>query len=77
LFGSTVKGTSHKDSDIDIAFLSDGKKLDKYELLIIAKELATKLHRDVNLININQASTVMKAQIISTGKMIYCTNVLK
>ncbi|MDQ0257043.1 putative nucleotidyltransferase [Evansella vedderi] len=57
LFGSTVKGTMKNNSDLDIAFLSN-KKLDKYQLFMIAQELATKLNRDVDLIDLNQASTV-------------------
>lgn len=71
LFGSTVKGTLHNGSDIDIAFLSD-EKLDKYDLFMMAQELAEKVKREVDLIDLNQASTVFQAQIIQTGKVIYC-----
>jgi predicted nucleotidyltransferase len=74
LFGSTVKGNSHSESDIDIAFLSDHRELDKYELFMIAQELASKLNRDVDLIDLSQASTVFQAQVIHTGKTIYCTD---
>lgn len=74
LFGSTVKGNVHQNSDIDIAFLSDGIVPDRYEIFLIAQELASKLQRDVDLIDLNQASTVFQAQIVSTGKIIYCTN---
>lgn len=71
LFGSYVKQTEHPDSDIDIAFLSKDKKLGKYELFLIAQDIASKLNRDVDLIDLNQASTVFQAQVISTGKVIY------
>lgn len=74
LFGSTVKEFTHKDSDIDIAFLSDKKELDKYEIFMIAQELASKLNKDVDLIDLNQASTVLQAQIVSSGKIIYCAD---
>ncbi|NHM31274.1 nucleotidyltransferase domain-containing protein [Bacillus sp. C11] len=73
LFGSTVTGALHKDSDIDIAFLSE-KQFDKYEIFMVAQELAAKLNRDVDLIDLLRASTVFKAQVIHTGKAIYCTN---
>lgn len=73
LFGSTVKGTVHNGSDIDIAFLSE-KKLDTYDLFMMAQELAEKLEREVDLIDLSQASTVFQAQIIQTGKVIYCNN---
>ncbi|WP_307198164.1 type VII toxin-antitoxin system MntA family adenylyltransferase antitoxin [Neobacillus niacini] len=74
LFGSTAKGNIHKDSDIDIAFLSDDKELDKYELFMIAQEIASELNRDVDLIDLNQASTVFQAQVVHTGKVIHCTD---
>ncbi|MBT2655405.1 nucleotidyltransferase domain-containing protein [Bacillus sp. ISL-18] len=72
LFGSRVKGTFHNESDIDIAYLSDNKVLDKYEIFMLSQELAARLGRDVDLIDLNQASTVFQAQIIHTGKVIYC-----
>jgi uncharacterized protein len=74
LFGSTINGNVHNDSDIDIAFLSNDRNLDKYQLFIIAQELAAKLNRDVDLIDLNQASTVFQAQVVHTGKTIYCTD---
>lgn len=74
LFGSTAKGNIHKDSDIDIAFLSDDKELDKYEIFMIAQEIASELNRDVDLIDLNQASTVFQAQVVHTGKVIHCTD---
>ncbi|USK41845.1 nucleotidyltransferase domain-containing protein (plasmid) [Cytobacillus firmus] len=74
LFGSTVSGNSHKESDIDIAYLSSTKKADKNEIFMVAQELAAKLNKDVDLIDINQASTVFQAQIVQSGTTIYCTN---
>lgn len=40
LFGSTAKGSTHKDSDVDIAFLSNDIEVDKYKLFLIAQEMA-------------------------------------
>ncbi|WP_205668558.1 nucleotidyltransferase domain-containing protein [Ammoniphilus sp. CFH 90114] len=77
LFGSMANGCAHRDSDIDIAFLSDEKQLDQYEVFLIAQELAAKLSRDVDLIDLKQASTVFQARIVHTGKAIYCTDELK
>lgn len=74
LFGSTVKGNIHRESDIDIAFLSNHKNLDQYEIFMIAQELAAKLNRDVDLIDLDQASTVFQAQIVQSGKPIYCAD---
>jgi predicted nucleotidyltransferase len=69
IFGSAYKGSMTPDSDIDIAFLSD-KKVEPYELFMIAQGLADKLGRDVDLVNLETASTVFKAQVIAKGKVI-------
>ncbi|NRD81006.1 nucleotidyltransferase domain-containing protein [Bacillus sp. BRMEA1] len=77
LFGSTATGNLHKDSDVDVAFQSNDKILDKYELFMIAQEIASKLNRDVDLIDLRLASTVFQAQVVHTGKVIYCSDHLK
>ncbi|MBP3038746.1 nucleotidyltransferase domain-containing protein [Bacillaceae bacterium Marseille-Q3522] len=79
IFGSMVKGNTRKDSDIDIAFIADtgGGKIDQYELFTTAQEIAAKLNRDVDLIDLSQSSTVFQAQIVHTGKAIYCTDLQK
>lgn len=71
LFGSSVKGTFREDSDIDIAFLSK-QNFSDYELFILSQELADIVKRDVDLINLKNASTVFKVQIIYNGEKIYC-----
>jgi len=73
LFGSFAKGTFREDSDIDIAFLSD-KECSSYEVFMLAQHLASELGREVDLVDLKQASTVFKAQIVGTGKVIYCTD---
>lgn len=70
LFGSAAKDRLRSDSDIDIAFLSD-KEFTDYDVFIIAQEMAVELKRDVDLIDLKKASTVFKAQIVGTGKVIY------
>lgn len=70
IFGSAAKKNLRDDSDIDIAFLSD-KHFDEYEVFVIAQELADALNRDVDLIDLNKTTTVMKAQIIANGEVIY------
>lgn len=73
IFGSYAKGNTREDSDIDIAFFSN-QKFNEYEVFTVAQQLADKLGREVDLIDINKASTVFKAQIIGTGKVIYCSD---
>lgn len=70
LFGSAATGRMRDDSDIDIAFLSD-KKLTEYEVFCIAQELGDAMKRDIDLIDLDRASTVFKANIQGTGRIIY------
>lgn len=69
LFGSATKGTMTDSSDIDIAFLSD-ENFDPYNLFMTAQELADKLGRNVDLVDLETASTVFRVQILSRGKAI-------
>jgi len=70
VFGSAVSGRMRQDSDIDIAFLSS-KNLDDYKVFIISQELSSLLGRNVDLINLRKASTVFKANILGTGRIIF------
>jgi predicted nucleotidyltransferase len=70
LFGSAAAGKLRNDSDIDIAFLSD-QPFDAYQIFMIAQQLASKLNFDVDLINLNEASTVFKSQIVGHGVILY------
>lgn len=70
LFGSLAKGESHPGSDVDLAVLGPAR-FDATRLFDLTAELADMLHRDVDLIDLSQASTVMRAQIIAFGERIY------
>lgn len=76
LFGSYAKGVIRRDSDIDIAY-AGVQKLSAYDNFILAQELAVILGRDVDLLDLSQVSTVMKAQIVAYGKVIYCSDEVK
>ncbi|MGE5604057.1 MAG: type VII toxin-antitoxin system MntA family adenylyltransferase antitoxin [Bacteroidota bacterium] len=76
LFGSAARGRLRPDSDIDIAFLSD-RILNEEDLFFYAVELAEILGRDVDLIDLNKASTVFKAQIVGKGKVIHSSDDLR
>lgn len=70
LFGSYAAGNERIDSDIDLAFLSD-QSFSEYNLFMISQGLANLLDRNVDLIDLKEASTVFQAQVIGTGKVIY------
>jgi predicted nucleotidyltransferase len=65
-FGSQAKGTARPDSDMDLAVLARDPipNLRRFEL---AQELAVQLHCDVDLVDLRNASTVMRMQVLSTG----------
>lgn len=65
-FGSQTQGTARPNSDVDLAVLARDPipNLRRFEL---AQELAIQLHRDVDLVDLRNASTVMRIQVLSTG----------
>ena len=73
VFGSAAASRERNLSDIDLAFLS-GKEFDDYEVFMLAQKIADIAGRDVDLIQLQKASTVFQAEIVSTGEMIYCEN---
>jgi predicted nucleotidyltransferase len=73
LFGSFGAGEERPDSDLDIALLlpPDLAKSEKNLLLSECRfALEEALHREVDLLNARQVSTVMQKEIIS-GRLIY------
>lgn len=70
LFGSEAKGQADKESDIDLAVLFPVER-DKLAMWDAAQDLSVALHRDVDLVDLRQASTVLQYQIVSTGRCIY------
>ncbi len=73
LFGSAAAGELRADSDIDLAVLPS-TLLPAAPLWSLAQTLAVSAGRDVDLINLQSASTVMRAQVVSTGKRLFCAN---
>ncbi|MBK9307542.1 MAG: nucleotidyltransferase domain-containing protein [Nitrospira sp.] len=65
-FGSAERGAVRPDSDIALAILTHEAlpELSRFEL---AQDLAIQLHRDIDLVDLRLASTVMRMQILSTG----------
>ena len=70
LFGSVVTEHFTEDSDIDIAVLTfePMDALLRWELI---QQLAIALNRDVDLVDLSTASTVMQFQVVSTGERIF------
>lgn len=71
LFGSFAKGEGREDSDIDVAVYTE-ENISGYDIFIIANNLAFEVKRDVQIINLKDASTVFSAQIVGTREVLYC-----
>lgn len=74
LFGSVAQGTSHQDSDIDVAILDQGL-ISVEACWDLAQKLAIKLKSDVDLIDLRQTTTVMQKEIVAKGQRILCQDV--
>jgi hypothetical protein len=56
---------------MDIAFYQENQAISSYEVFMMAQELADIIKMEVDLIDLQKASTVFKAQIYSIGNVIY------
>lgn len=68
-FGSTVTGKQRPDSDVDLAVLA-ASALDPVRRFELQEQLAVTLRRDVDLVDLRRASTVMAMQVVSTGTVL-------
>jgi predicted nucleotidyltransferase len=66
-FGSRARGTARPTSDLDLAVLAR-EPIPHEQRFHLAQELAVQLHRDVDLLDLRTASTVMKMQVLTTGQ---------
>ncbi len=73
LFGSQVTEYARKDSDIDIAVLCE-RGFSAESRWDFSQGLAILLNRDIDVVDLKQASTVMQWQIVRTGKRILCVD---
>jgi predicted nucleotidyltransferase len=73
LFGTFGTEYETAQSDLDIALLSKGK-LDPVFLWNLAQEIAREVRRDVDLIDLCQASTVFRVHILASGQVLFCAD---
>ncbi|HYW77881.1 MAG TPA: nucleotidyltransferase domain-containing protein [Gammaproteobacteria bacterium] len=70
LFGSSASGESGRDSDVDLAVLLD-KPLTGLRRFDLAGELADVVGKDVDLVDLRTASTVLRMQVIGKGRRLF------
>ena len=73
-FGSTVSGQTHAESDVDLAFLAP-RALAPVPRFELQERLAVALGRDVDLLDLRAASTVMRMQVIAHGRALFVADV--
>lgn len=73
LFGSVGTGQQRPGSDIDIAVLG-AAPVDPRALEQLRGTLETRLRRDVHLIDLRAASTVLRMQVVSSGRLLLDRN---
>ena len=77
LFGSQVSGKTHKESDYDIAYLSD-KKLsfeDEGKIIIeLAPIIGARDERFVNLSNIKKVGALLLKEIFDKHQVLFCAD---
>lgn len=77
LFGSQITGKTHKESDFDIAYLSD-KKLsfeDEGRMIIdLASIIGARDERLVNLCNVKEAGALLLKEIFDQHQVLFCAD---
>jgi len=69
-FGSSVEGLHRPDSDVDLAVLAD-HPLDSWGRFDLQERVAAAVRRQVDLVDLRSATTVMASQIVTTGVLLY------
>jgi predicted nucleotidyltransferase len=72
-FGSFATEYERPASDVDLAVYA-GTPLAAVSLWGVAQRLAAESGRNVDVVDLASASTVMRAQVIHEGERVYCAN---
>lgn len=75
VFGSFGTEYETSASDLDLAVLFPGEeKISNLDLWDVSQKIASAIDRDVQLVELQSASTVFRFEILTSGKRIYCKN---
>jgi predicted nucleotidyltransferase len=70
VFGSVATGQERPDSDVDLAVLAS-RPLEGEARWRLQEGIAAGLGRDVDLVDLRAASTVMQVQVLRTGRLLF------
>lgn len=73
LFGSAASGSMREGSDVDVAILPR-EPLEPVLLFDTQTELAERIGRDIDLIDLDRASTVFRKEVLRGGRLILETD---
>jgi predicted nucleotidyltransferase len=73
VFGSFATGNATAESDVDIALLA-AEPLGSAARWELAQTLAIALGKDVDLVDLRQASTVLRVQVLGGGRLVFETD---
>ena len=77
LFGSSITGKTHKESDIDVAYLGTQNLTIREEAKIMISLAPILKNKNVDLINIHMAPPLLLYAIAKNGKVLYASNPLE
>jgi uncharacterized protein len=70
-FGSHGSASERHDSDVDVAILGR-RSWDRGVVWDTSQQLAIKVGREVDLVDLATASTVLQAQVVTSGERVFC-----
>ena len=73
LFGSMAANRARQDSDVDLAVLP-AAPFSAAELMHLRAELSERLMRDVDLIDLSRATTVLRKEVVARGRLLFETD---
>lgn len=73
LFGSTATGHAHEGSDVDIGVsFKTRPRIDR--IMDLRDRLISLLKRDVDLVDLNRASPILKMQVLRSGTLVFAAD---
>ena len=69
-FGSIARGDATADSDLDLAVLMNAP-IEPLARLVAQRELSSRLGRDVDLVDLQTAGSVLRSEVVNSGVALF------